>query len=448
MKKLLCAISVIIILSLSFTAGARHIVGDSVKSSSLPVQGDTTPEESLTQEVSLSKVENLSLVKSLRGAVMLSWDEVPEAYAYNIFMKTGKDKKYKYCTTVKGNEATVNISNEGGLRFKVRAFNYDEGKAVFSPFSDSVGGVTAPAGVDKIYTSQITNNAITLYWKKAAGATGYKVYIYNEKKGKFLLYKDTSRTIITVTDLKKDTAYVFKVQSYKSADNSTAFGEYSEKYKEYTYNSGSLPHTRAQAAQYYNNHINKLKDCQNMTVKYKKSIDTQFMSCTKKNLSASVKNTLKLFEGTMKETYKYAQGENDVKSADKLIEPYGKDAGVERDDIKSYTVKKQDDSTILTITLKSESKLYTKGKKAQSSYYDSVLSLPEYKRLKTSPFTIENADSYYSGGTVTIKVKDKKVTSFKVDAAVLSNIGFSVSDIKASAIICYELKESYKITYS
>lgn len=448
MKKLIAlCLSAIMLLTLGVYVSGVHVIGDSIGDGSLAAQGETQTDHTQDSEIVLPQVENLSFVKSLRGAVILSWDKTEGAYAYNIFVKTNKDKKFKYCLTVKNNNVTVNIDNEGGLQFKVRAFCYDSGKAVFGDFSEAVGGVTAPAGVSKLYTSKIENDSITLYWNKAAGATGYRVYIYDRDKKKFVLYKRTSRTIMTVASLKRDTLYTFKVLSYKRIDNSTAFGDYSEEYKEYTYNSGSLPHTKAQAAQFYNNYINKLKQEQNMTVAYKKSIDTQYISCTKKNLATSVKNTLNLFQGTLNETCKYVNGESDAKSVNKLIEPYGKNAGLERDDIKKYTAKKDGDSIILTVTLKSENKYYNRGKKMQKSYYDSVLSLPNYKSLKTAPFVIESADSYYSGGTMAIKVTEKAVTYFKVDAAVLSNIGFSVSEIKGNAIIAYELKENYKITY-
>lgn len=453
MKKLFAiCLSAILLLCLCLCASALHVVGDSISEDVADVMGENSLAEGdsldSTDKRTLPRVENLSLVESLRGGVTLSWDKIDDAYAYNIFVKTQGDKAFKYCLTVKSNKVFVNIDNEGKLKFKVRAFCYDSGEAVFSEFSDSVGGLTKPGSVSKLYTSEIGNNSITLYWSKATGATGYRVYIYDKLKEKFTLYKSTSRTIITVDSLKKDTLYTFKVLSYKEIDGSTVFGDYSEEYKEYTYNSGALPHTKAQAAQYYNSHINKLKEEKNMTVKYKKSIETQYISCSRKNLAASVKNTLNLFEGTLSETYKYVDGENATKSANKLIEPYNKNAGLERDDIKKYAAKKDGDSIILTVTLKSENKLYNKGKKMLKSYYDSVLSLPNYKSLKTAPFVIESADSYYNGGTLSIKVTDKAVTSFKVDTAVLSNIGFSVSDIKGNAIIAYELKESYKVAYT
>lgn len=451
-KKISVMIMCLIVLTaVCFHASAKLIKDDSSYSASLQLQGTTSevPQQEEPQEKTLSQVENLSFVKSARGAVSLSWDKVEDAYAYRVFIKGDEDEKYKYCLTVKSTQVTVkNIENEGGLRFKVRAFCYDGGKAVLGEFSIPVYALTKPANVKNIFTRTIDDSSITLYWDKAKGATGYRVYIYNKATDKYELYKRTSRTTITVNELEKDTLYTFRIMSYKRLNNSTSLGDYSEEYKEYTYNSGSEPHTKSQAARYYNEHIAKLKAQQDMKVKYKKSIDTQYISCSKKNLAMSVKNTLNMFEGTLNKSYIYEGGANSEKSANKLIEPYGKDAALERDDIQSYAVTEKDGNIYLKITLKSENKIYKKGDKAQKSYFDGVLSLPDYKKLKTAPLTIESADSYYSGGTLTLKVKEGAVSALKVNAAVLSDIGFSVSDIKAGTIIGYELKEYYEFAYN
>ncbi len=454
MKKIyILAVTVLILMNVGFVVSAKQIKDDLVYNSHTQVATTTAPAEesdgeAVTVEEALPKTENLTFVKSLRGAVSLSWDKVEGAYAYRVFMKTEKDDTFKYCLTVKATNVTIeNIENEGGLEFRVRAFAYKGGKAILGDFSDKVGAVTAPADVENIYTRSITDNSITLYWNKAKGATGYRIYIFDEEKGDFKIYGRTPRTTITVSGLKKDRTYIFKILSYKKADGSTAFGNFSGEHEETTYNSGSVPHTRAQAAQYYNNHIAKLKSQQAMKVKYKKSIDTEFVSCSKDNLEVSVKNTVNLFEGTLSKTYNFVGGTAEGKSVNKLVEPYGKKAELERNDIKEYSVQKKDESVILNIVLKSENKIYVKGEKNQKSYFDGVLSLPNYKSLKTSPLVIESADSYYSSGTLTLKIENRKITLFKVSAAVLSNISFSVSDVKASTIVGYGLSEQYKVTY-
>lgn len=448
MKKILTLIiTLTAVFLLSVCASAVHTIDGGVYVEDVQTGADGNVAEK--EEKTLGKVENLKFVKSSRGTVTLSWDKVEGAYGYKVFIKYEGDEKYRYTYTLKNNEVTIkDIENEGGLVFRVRAFCYDAGKVVYGKYSSGVNAVTKPGNVTEIFTRNITDNSITLYWNKATGATGYRVYIYSKKDDKFKLYNRTSRTTMTISDLKKDTRYTFKIMSYKRINNSTALGDYSADYKEFTFNSGGVPRSTAQAAQFYNEQIAMLKAETDMTVKLNKTIDTEFINCSKKNLTTSVKNTLNLFEGTLKKTYKYVDGENDSKSANKLIEPCGKKAALERNDIKEYTVTEKDGKITLKITLKEENNIYNKGDKNQKSYFDGVLALPEFKKLKTAPLVVEEADSYYDGGNITMTVKDGRVSSLNIRAAMLTDIDFSVADVVATTVVGYELTEKFNITYN
>lgn len=440
-------ISAVLSFLLSFCAFALHTVDGGTAYTDVLTNADGVAEE--PQELSLGKVENLTFVQSARGSVSLSWDKLENAYAYKVFVKYEGDETYRYSYTVRNNKVTVkDIENEGELRFRVRGFCYNGGKVVYSKLSNTVKAVTKPESVSKIYTHSIADDSVTLSWDKAKGATGYRVYLYDKAKEKFTVYKETGRTTLTVSGLEKDTRYAFKIMSYKKAGNSTAMGDNSPEYKEFTYNSGELPHTIAQTAQHYNDLIANLKAESDMTVQYKKTIDTEYISCSKNNLAMTVKNTLSLFEGTLKKTYAYVGGTNEEKSANKLIEPYSKAPSLMRDDIREYSVTEKENGYTLKITLKSESKFYQKGSKAQKSYYDGVLALPEYRKLKTTPLSIDSADSYYDGGEIAVTVKNGRVTALNITAGVLSDIDFSVADVGASAIVGYELTENYKIKYT
>ncbi len=449
MKKILfVAIAIAIMSVVAVSASALHIRDSAVTYDDIPVSSDG--ELSDTEEkMTLGKVENLSIVKSERGSVTLTWDKLENVYAYKVFIRYRGDEGYRYVYTVRKNEVTIdNIENEDELRFRVRGYCYDTGRVVYGLMSDTVKAVTKPARVENIYTRSITDDSVTLYWDKPSGATDYSIYVYNKDTEEYELYKSTSRTTITVSGLKKDTAYSFRIKSYKEKGNSIAYGDMSDSYKEYTYNSGAVPRTAAQVAQNYNELVAKFKAGENMTVQYKKSIDTEYVSCDTANLAMTVRNTLGLFEGTLKKTYTYKNGQNSEKSANKLVEPYSKKPSLVKDDIESYTVTKKEDGYSIKIVLRSESKLYNKGDASQKSYFDGVLALPEFKKLKTTPLVIESADSYYDGGTITATVKNGRVTALNISAGVLSVIDFSVSDVTASSVVGYELTESYKVKYT
>ncbi len=63
-----------------------------------------------------------------------------------------------------------------------------------------------------------TDKTVTLKWNKLNGATGYKVYIFNKKTGKYRALAVTSKTTYTVKNLKGGTDYKFAVKAYTDYD--------------------------------------------------------------------------------------------------------------------------------------------------------------------------------------------------------------------------------------
>jgi len=74
----------------------------------------------------------------------------------------------------------------------------------------------SPAKVTKLKSKKRTESSVTFSWKKVKNATGYKVYRYDLKKGKYTLYKTTSSTSATVKRSSKDYSYIdIYVVAYK-----------------------------------------------------------------------------------------------------------------------------------------------------------------------------------------------------------------------------------------
>ena len=89
--------------------------------------------------------------------------------------------------------------------------------------------VIKPLKSEKIEATQ-TADTITLKWNKVIGATGYRVYVYNTKTGKYKTVKTTAGTTCTVKKLKSGTAYKYAVKAYtKTSDGETIWAENSVK---------------------------------------------------------------------------------------------------------------------------------------------------------------------------------------------------------------------------
>lgn len=67
--------------------------------------------------------------------------------------------------------------------------------------------LNAPGGI----ITTAASNSITLKWNKVSGADGYRIYMYNSAKKKYVKYKSVSGTKCTVSNLKIGTKYNFKI---------------------------------------------------------------------------------------------------------------------------------------------------------------------------------------------------------------------------------------------
>ncbi|MCM1162091.1 MAG: hypothetical protein NC412_12825 [Roseburia sp.] len=95
---------------------------------------------------------------------------------------------------------------------------------VFSPAStvylkyqnaDVLVGVTAPNNISTINQTNATNNAVTISWPAASGASGYMIYAGTTTEN--LAYKGaTAGTSYTVAGLAQDGKYVVEVVPYKT----------------------------------------------------------------------------------------------------------------------------------------------------------------------------------------------------------------------------------------
>ncbi len=385
-------------------------------------------------------VEGLDFVKGEQDAVTFKWDRNPEADFYYVYQYNKEDNRYKLVLRVKEETATVgNLEGGTSYFFRVLPVKYEKGIAVAGEKSSVITCVTAPKGDLVIKTKDISYDSITLKWNKIPGATGYKVLIYDKSKKKFVKYKATKETTITVTSLDKNKRYRFKVASYRWKGDALAYGKTSNEYKEFTHTDG-IPKSKSQIAKAYNDLINGVKQQKNMTVRYEKEIDTEMLSCSRQNLSLTVKNMLNLFEGRLVKRYKFVSGRSASVTPNSLFEPYSAKAVVERDDIASVKVWEKENGYNALFVLKSDGDNTVRG-----SYCDGALSLVDPKSLNTTPLKIKESDTYYDKATISFSVRNGKLKALKIKGSVISDVNFQVSTISADTLVSYSVYEYYRI---
>lgn len=160
------------------------------------------------------------------SSVTLSWAAVSGAQGYHVQIcdEGGDWRDYTYTA-----DTSITISNlESAKRYGVRVRGY---------YTDSAGAVnygnfvtrniaTKPGKVEGLSAGTSGAN-VKLSWKKISGASGYRIYQNNSSSKKYVYKKSVygaSSTSATISGLKSNTTYKFKVAAYKSADNAKFVG--------------------------------------------------------------------------------------------------------------------------------------------------------------------------------------------------------------------------------
>lgn len=73
---------------------------------------------------------------------------------------------------------------------------------------------TAKLGAPKIISKDTYTNSIKLTWSKVSGASGYKIYLYNSAKKKYVLKKTVTDTSARISKLKRGVKYKLRICSY------------------------------------------------------------------------------------------------------------------------------------------------------------------------------------------------------------------------------------------
>jgi hypothetical protein len=84
-----------------------------------------------------------------------------------------------------------------------------------------------------VSTKSKTKNSIKLSWKAQFGVSGYQVWMYDTDLGEYVKVKNVSKDFnsATISNLKKGTAYKFKIRAYVKSGSKTYYGDYSKVYK-------------------------------------------------------------------------------------------------------------------------------------------------------------------------------------------------------------------------
>lgn len=178
---------------------------------------------SLAATVSVAATKSLSAT-STADSVTLKWSKVSKATGYRVYQRVNGEWK-KLITQAGVTYTAKSLTASTNYTFGVKTYRKVDGKYYWSSLKTVKVKTKAMADI-KTPTSSVTSSSVTLKWSKVAGATGYRVYQYQNKK--WVRIKTTTATSYTVSSLKKATSYSFRVQAYAKTDSGTVYGDYSK----------------------------------------------------------------------------------------------------------------------------------------------------------------------------------------------------------------------------
>lgn len=185
--------------------------------------------------------------------------------------------------------------------------------------SKTLSFTVRPSKTDKITAKQATDS-IKLSWTAVEGATGYRVYLFNEKTGKYKTLGTTEKLSCTIKKLKAGAEYKFAVKAYTKDKTETLWSKYYTELQTATKpaaptisvkagaNKASLSWKQITGATGYVVYMSDKKDSG-----YEKIGSTKKLSCTIKNLKKGKTYYFKV------KAYSKVDGKNIYSSASKAV---------------------------------------------------------------------------------------------------------------------------------
>lgn len=168
-----------------------------------------------TEEAEEYLVPEISYSKLTYNSVTLNWDTVNGAAKYRVYRFSPTKAKYlKYKDVTTNSLSVTGLKAKKEYKFYVAALD-SSGKELVRSTNFSVttpakpsSKLAAPTGLT---ASAKAEKTITLKWNKVSGASAYRVYKYDSSTGKFVKYKNVSKTTCKVSGLSAGTSYRFMV---------------------------------------------------------------------------------------------------------------------------------------------------------------------------------------------------------------------------------------------
>lgn len=181
------------------------------------------------------QVTGLKQTASTEDSITFGWTKVDlaDGYYYRVTDKAGTvlaagkttDTSLTLTKLNKSGNALLQAGNT--YQIAVRAY-YDaaytlDGTNLYGKYSEVLAATTRPAQVQNLSSAleNIKSDRLTLSWSKVTGAKGYQIRLWDASKSAYVTLQETTATTVTLTGLKPQTRYVYRVRAYNYINGKT-----------------------------------------------------------------------------------------------------------------------------------------------------------------------------------------------------------------------------------
>ena len=220
--------------TLTYAKGRKNAGTYTVK---VVLQGNYSGTKTLSFNILPSKAEALKAKPASKTSAKITWNEVPGATGYRIYIfKSADSTTKKKIDPATSNSYVLKKDYNGkalvmGKTYKISVTPYvknSDGKYIFAEEATVIKFKFAPVAPTLKVTSTAKGKA-TLDWSNVAAETGYQVYMSTDGKKftKYATFKGWPDKQ-TFSGLKAGKKYYFKVRAYTAVDSkTTVYGSYS-----------------------------------------------------------------------------------------------------------------------------------------------------------------------------------------------------------------------------
>lgn len=173
-----------------------------------------------------AKTKSLTVQVNSAGSISLKWSKAGDAHMYRLYRYDPAQGKYVAVKSTSGTGCTDTGLKAGETyQYKVRCYWTIGGTNYYGRYSDVIETTTLPAKVDSVRADSQSSTSITLGWNKVHGATGYRIYQYDEDSGRFVKLADAGNvTSFKIAGLSSAKEYQYKVCAIKNLNGTSHLG--------------------------------------------------------------------------------------------------------------------------------------------------------------------------------------------------------------------------------